>query len=118
MALDTVTDYVVEVRRLLQDAVVPYRYSDENMLSALNMGLLEARRLRPDLFLSSGLRNAVPSFSTTTGSTLVPMDPQYRPAIVYYMCGQTQLMDEENTQDQRATVFMNKFVSQLLTIAA
>lgn len=117
MALDTVQDYVVEVRRLLQDTVVPYRYSDTNMVSALNMGLLEARRLRPDLFMSSGLRNAVPDFSTVS-MTEVRMDPQYRPALVYYMAGQTQLMDEETTQDARASVFLNKFVSQLLTIAA
>lgn len=117
MALDTVADYVVEVRRLLQDTVLPYRYTDANMVSALNMGLLEARRLRPDLFLSSGLRSTVPSFSGIDLSA-VPMDVQYRAALVYYMAGQTQLMDEETTQDQRATIFLNKFVSQLLTIAA
>lgn len=117
MALDTVSDYVVEVRRVLQDTVAPYRYPDANMVSALNMGLLEARRLRPDLFLSSGLRSSVPAL-TSVNFDLVPMDPQYRPALVYYMCGQTQLMDEETTQDARASVFLNKFVSQLLTIAA
>jgi hypothetical protein len=117
MALNTVADYVVETRRILQDTVVPYRYSDANLCSALNMGLLEARRLRPDLFLATGLRSEVPSFSTV-GTTLVPVDPQYRAAFVYYMAGQTQLMDEETTQDARASVFLNKFVSQLLTLPA
>lgn len=117
MALDIVADYVVEVRRILQDTVTPYRYTDTNLCSALNMGLLEARRLRPDLFLTSGLRNSVPSFPVSN-ATAVPMDPQYRPALVYYMAGQTQLMDEETTQDARASVFLNKFVSQLLTLPA
>lgn len=117
MALDTVADYVVEVRRLIQDTVAPYRYSDANMVSALNMGLLEVRRLRPDLFVGLGLRKDVPDF-TAVGAQDVPMDPQYRASLVYYMAGQTQLMDEETTQDARASVFLNKFVSQLLSIAA
>jgi hypothetical protein len=114
MALDVVSDYVKEVRRILQDTVAPYRYTDDNMLSALNMGFFEARRLRPDLFTASGLRSAVPSF--TTQADAVAMDVQYRVALVYYMCGQTQLMDEEASQDARATVFLNKFTAQLLTI--
>lgn len=118
MALETVVDYAIEARRLLQDTVQPYRYSDENLVSALNMGLLEARRLRPDLFLNSGLRSSVPSFGAPIVAANVPLDQQYRAALVYYIVGQTQLMDEETTQDQRATIFINKFVSQLLTIAA
>jgi hypothetical protein len=118
MALETVSDYAVEARRLLQDTVQPYRYSDTNLVSALNMGLLEARRLRPDLFLNSGLRSAVPAFGSPIVSANVPIDPQYRAALVYYIVGQTQLMDEETTQDARASVFLNKFVSQLLTLPA
>lgn len=117
MALGTVAEYVVEARRILQDTVTPYRYSDTNLLSALNMGLLEARRLRPDLFIGSGLRSAVPSFSAVDGTNVL-WDPQYRAALVYYIAGQTQLMDEESTQDARATVFLNKFVSQLINIAS
>ncbi len=116
MALDVVQDYTKEVRRILQDTVAPYRYTDDNMLSALNMGLLESRRLRPDLF-ASGLRSSVPAF-TTVDATPVVMDVQYRVALVYYMCGQVQIMDEETTQDARATVFLNKFTSQMLNIAA
>jgi hypothetical protein len=125
MALDVVQDYTKEVRRILQDAVAPYRYTDDNLVSALNMGLLEARRLRPDLFAnntyiqtgatSSPLRGSVPGF-TAVDSTAVPMDPQYRVALVYYMCGQVQVMDEEASQDQRATIFLNKFTSQMLSI--
>jgi hypothetical protein len=53
MALDVVQDYTKEVRRILQDAVAPYRYTDDNLVSALNMGLLEARRLRPDFFANN-----------------------------------------------------------------
>jgi hypothetical protein len=45
------------------------------------------------------------------------IDPQYRMAWVYYMCGQAQMRDEEETQDTRAAVFMKMFES-ILTGAA
>jgi len=113
MALDTVSDYVTAARVLLQDQISPYRYPDPDLVQALNMGVLEARRLRPDLFLTSF--SSLPSF-TTNDATAVNIDPQYRVSFVYYICGQAQLRDEEDTQDARATVFLNKFVAQLLSV--
>ena len=50
-ALETVGQYLEEARRLLQDEIAPYRYPDDDLIDALNIGLLEARRLRADLFL-------------------------------------------------------------------
>ena len=50
-ALDTVAQYLEEARRLLQDEVAPFRYPDDDIVDALNIGLMEARRLRADLFL-------------------------------------------------------------------
>jgi hypothetical protein len=109
--LDTVADYVRETRALLQDQVVPYRYPDIDLLSALNLGMLSARKLRVDLFLGV---TTVPYF-TTVDNTAVAMDQQYRLPFVYFMTGHAQLRDEEDTQDQRASAFIAKFTSQLLT---
>lgn len=117
MALDTVQDYVDRARVLLQDQYEPYRYPDSDLVEALSEAILEARRLRPDL-LKPYFRTSLPDFSTSSMSQSVPIDPQYRVAFVYYICGQAQLRDDENTQDSRASVFLNKFVSQLLTIQA
>lgn len=117
MALDTVQDYVDRARVLLLDQVEPYRYPTLDLVEALNMGVLEARRLRPDL-LKSYFRATLPEFSTAAMSAAVPIDPQYRVAFVYYICGQAQLRDEENTQDTRAAAFLNKFVAQLQTAQA
>jgi hypothetical protein len=117
MALDTVQDYLDKARVLLQDTVQPYRYSDAELVSCLDEAILECRRLRPDL-LRNYFRTSLPDFSPTALTAPVPIDPQYRMAFVYYVTGQAQLRDEENTQDARATVFLNKFVSQLLTIQA
>lgn len=117
MALDTVQDYVDRARVLLLDAVAPYRYPDADLVENLNMGILEARRLRPEL-LAGYFSTTLPDYSTSAMSTAVNIDPQYRVAFVYYICGQAQLRDDENVQDSRAAVFLNKFTSQLLSIAA
>lgn len=116
MALDTVQDYLDRARVLLLDTYDgPYRYSTADLVEALNMGILEARRLRPELF-QSYFRTSLPDFTTSALSATVDIDPQYRVAFVYYMCGQAQLRDDENNQDSRAVTFLNKFTSQMLTI--
>lgn len=110
--LDTVADYVREARTLLQDQVPTYRYSDAELLSALNMGVLTARRLRPDLFIDV---DPLPYF-TAVDTTEFDMDEQYRLPFVYYMVGHAQLRDEEDTQDQRASAFIGKFTQQMLVL--
>lgn len=108
-ALDTVADYVSYARVLLQDEVdSPYRYPTANLVLGLNLSLPEAKLLRPDLFIT----NTLPSF-TSADTTAVACDPMYRIALVYYMCGQAQLRDDEEVQDQRAAAFLNMFTSKL-----
>lgn len=111
--LDTVADYVRETRTLLQDQVIPYRYTDPELLSALNLGMLAARKLRSDLFLGVA---SVPAYSAVD-TTPVAMDQQYRLPFVYFMTGHAQLRDEEDTQDARAAAFIGKFTAQLLSLA-
>lgn len=117
-ALDTVGQYLEESRRLLQDEVVPYRYPDDDLVDALNIGILEARRLRADLFLPLfEIPWADPS-GTINMAAPVTLDPQYRPSLVYYIVGRAQLRDDEPTVDQRASALMSKFTQQLLVIAS
>jgi len=117
MALDTVQDYVEQARILLQDEVAPYRYSTDSIVDALNNGLMEARRLRPDIFLSS-FRSTFPSYSAAALGATVAIDIQYRMAMLYYVCGLVQLRDDEATTDSRSALFLQKFVGQMLTIAS
>ena len=112
-ALDTVASYITSARTFLQDTVEEYRYPDADLIEGLNFAMLEARRLRPDLFIG----RSVPSFSTND-TTAVVMDEQYRVPFVYYMVGHVQLRDEEDTQDARASALLNKFVSQMLNLAS
>jgi hypothetical protein len=73
---------------------------------------LQARRLRPDLFLGV---TSVPSFSAVD-TTLVAMDQQYRMPFIYFMTGHAQLRDEEDTVDSRAAGLIGKFTSLLTTV--
>jgi hypothetical protein len=116
MALDTVADYVAEARVLLQDLIETYRYPDADLVSALNMGIMTARRLRPDLFLNA---TTLPSFveADIAAATEFDMDEQYRVPFVYFMVGHAQLRDEEDTQDARAGAFIGKFTSQLAVLS-
>lgn len=111
--LSTLGDYLAESRRLLQDTVVPYRYPDLDLVEAFNIGLMEARRLRADLFLPSF---DVPVFAVGDVGSNVTFDPMYRSALVYYVVGRAQLRDDEQTQDARAASLLTKFTAQLLSI--
>jgi hypothetical protein len=116
VALETVEALIGRARVLLQDEIEPYRYPDEDLIASLNEACMEARRLRPDLWLRTFGNTSIPSF-TAIGDTLVNKIPEeFRPSFIYYLAGNTQLRDEEDTQDARATIFLNKFVAQLLSV--
>lgn len=101
--LSTVQNYLTSARVLLQDTDEPYRYSDVELVDAMNLAFLEARRMRADLFLDA----TVPEYSAASLATTVVMDQQYRLAILYFMVGHANLRDEEDTTDARATAFLN-----------
>ncbi|WP_454627779.1 hypothetical protein [Bradyrhizobium cenepequi] len=110
--LATVADYVREARTLLQDQIPTYRYTDDELLSALNLGITTARKLRPDLFLGA---TSLPYF-TAVDDTAFAMDDMYRMPFIYFMVGHAQLRDEEDTQDSRASAFLGKFTAQLISL--
>lgn len=114
MALATVTQYVSAARNLLQDTIGDdYRYSDTELVLALSLAMYEIRRLRPDILIETA---TTPSFSTVD-STAVDVDEQYRLAVLYFMCGYAQVRDDEESQDTRATAFLNKAVGIMTGIA-
>jgi len=115
-ALATVADYLAQARSMLQDAVAPYRYPDADIVANLNLGLLEIRKLRPDLMLATP--SSVPSYSEASPSTAVALDQQYRMSLLYYTVGQTQLRDVEETNDARASALLAKFTAQLMSNGA
>jgi hypothetical protein len=115
-ALDTVGDYLTEARTILQDTVVPYRYSDAEMKTALGLAVYEARRIRPDVFrVHNG--TTVPDITTATGSgTAVTLDKMYRLALVHFIVGHVSKRDEEEASEARAGAFLTAFRTQFLAL--
>jgi hypothetical protein len=118
MALDTVTDYCAEARVLLQDVTNPVRYSDEELTSALQMGLMEARRLRPDLFLGASPGLLTVTDPTAVGNQLAGVDVQYRVPLLYYIVGHCFMRDEEEGSENRGAQYHQRFIGKMLALAA
>lgn len=112
--LNTVADYIVEARTLLQDEIPEYRYKDDSMLRALNITLLEASRQRPDLFVYNlSVGGQVQSF-VEVDDTHVFIEPKFRTAILHGICAHACERDQEDYMDARATSFMALFNAGLL----
>jgi hypothetical protein len=119
MALDTVTDYVAQARSLLQDKTYPVRYSDGDLIDALNLALLEARKLRPDLFLGTAPGTlTTPSIGGANTDPMSAIDEQYRVPLLYYIVGHALRRDDEDGSEARASQFMMQFVGKMLALAA
>ena len=117
-AFSVLGDLVAQIRILLQDTDTlggEYRYSDDSIVTNINMGLLEMYRIRPDIFLE--LNFQVPEFNVATPDAPMTIEQQHVPALVYYAVGMCQLRDDEGTQDERAGMFLSKFTSMLAQIA-
>jgi hypothetical protein len=111
---NTVADYVADARTILQDLIPDYRYEDPSMLTALNAAMLEARRIKPELFVYNWeVGGQVQSF-TAVDDTYVAIEPQFRLAIVHGVIGHALERDQEDYQDQRATSFLALFTQGLV----
>jgi hypothetical protein len=111
---NTVADYVTDARTLLQDLIPPHRYDDPSLLTAFNAAMLEARRIKPELFVyNMDTSGQVQSF-TAVDDTYVALEPQFRLALVHGLCGHALERDQEDYQDQRATAFLALFTQGLV----
>jgi hypothetical protein len=112
--VQTIQEYISAARTLLQDTTPAPRYSDADFQLALELAFDEVYRIRPDIMGNT----PQPSIFGAPGTDKVPVPRGYQATFLYYMCGHVQLRDQEDTQDARASIFLNKFTSQLLTTAS
>lgn len=100
----TVGDLVTEARVLLQDTQSDnYRWSDDMVYQALNEGLLETKKLRPDFY--RGLA-ATPQYAPTDVNTAITYPEEYRPALTNFIVGRIFQQDDEAADDDRAGKFL------------
>lgn len=115
-ALVTITDYITDGRVLLLDTIAPYRYDDISLVTAMNVTLLEGRRLRPDLFVYRACKEGespVQSFQSNDGTAL-EMEEPFRLAFLHGMVAHALERDQEDIQDTRSATFMKIFTGILL----
>lgn len=112
--LNTVQSLIDDVRTLLLDKLQPYRYTDTELLTALNTALLEGRRLRADLYVTR-FGNDVPFYGAVSGEQFC-IEPQFRLAFVYGVAAHALLRDDEDVQDSRANGFLARFTDTLIGV--
>jgi hypothetical protein len=110
----SVQDYITDVRTIILDKTPPFRYDDDSLVTALNVAMLEIRRLRPDLLVCK-YHTRVPQFMAVSGE-IVPIEPQFRLGVVYGIAAHALLRDEEDVQDSRANTFLERFHDILVGI--
>lgn len=106
-----------DARVLLNDQVTELnpdaRYTEAQLLGYAVTALSEARRIRPDLFLSY----LTTSFSSYTAVSTVPIADEYLVSLVDYVVHRAELRDDEFTVDGRSSVLLQKFKATLLGIS-
>lgn len=92
----------------------PFRYADARLYAYVSDALAEARRLRPDMFLGSGLlRIGLPVYAPTDSAAPFPIDERYYMSVVSYVVGMALARDSELKADSPAAVYMGVFTSGL-----
>jgi hypothetical protein len=102
---------VANARVLLQDRVEPYRYETDQLVAALNIALQDARRIRPDLFIPN---YTIPVYSPADMAAVIVFPDFYLSALLYFVVGFAQMMDQEDTSDARASALLGTFTAKLI----
>lgn len=112
----TVEQIINGARRILNDEVAPYRNSQDDLLSFLNNGLWELKRLRPDAWLGYFGKD-LPEYADnpTDLAVQIPINPVFYQQLIYFITGYAELKDDEFTIDNRAAILLQAFGSNLTT---
>lgn len=128
----TYQNLITEARELLQDTRTEYRYTDAVLLNKLNRALQELGRLRPDAFtdrfndetgdilvpevvVDDATPDSDPDVLDATEdaevalSSTIDWPMMFYPAVVAYVTGAAELIDDEFTDDGRAVTLMASF---------
>lgn len=127
--------YIKDVRTLLQDQIQPFRYATSSLVDALNLIIMEVRRLRPDLLIDyldqvpqydwnsklNGVSNAAGDGDSDdddnpTWTAWVPIEQQFRQALVLGIVGHALKRNQEDIEDERATGFVQAFENMLTEV--
>lgn len=116
----TLDDLLGDVRQMLKDKRLPYRYDDATLVGRINTALQEAYRIRPDIYLATGTDDYymadVPTYTISDlgVNTAFPVDDRFFQAIVFQVVGTIELGDDQFAVDNRAMSLLAAFRQTLL----
>lgn len=129
----TAVDIIGQTRHILQDRQEPYRYAEDDLITALNYAMTEVRRLRPDAFAGAFTTTTAPQFHDPTGGDPMdgsipttdpwPIDEMFIAPVTEYVAAHAELRDDEfvdgaaSPESGRAQLFYQRFVARLTTNA-
>lgn len=108
----TYANVIAEARVLLQDLVLPYRYSDSELLVGANDAVKTIRKLRPDTFIGQFSTPLVDAVLTDT----FPLGDEYKMVVRNYVVAHGNLRDSEDSSGGKAAVFMTLFKEGLINL--
>lgn len=106
-----------DARVVLNDQLDPSgsndpRYTEAQLMLYARQALVEARRIRPDLFLSN-LTGDFPAYAATDN---VPVPEAYVVPLIDYVISRAEMRDDEFAVDGRAATLFQKFKSGLMGV--
>ena len=108
----TYADIIAQARSQLQDLVVPYRYTDLELLVGANDAVKTIRKLRPDTFIGR--------FNTPlTDAVLLdvfPLGDEYKMVVRDYVVAHGNLRDSEDASTGKAAAFMTMFKEGMMAL--
>lgn len=108
-----VSDYLSAVRSLSND-VDGVRYTIQQYCDALNMGILEGYRARPDFF--RGGETTVTTYTPADLAMFINWPKTYAMPLVLFTTGMVELIDSEGNEDQRAAGLLSVFTAKLTKV--
>jgi hypothetical protein len=113
----SIADMMVDARVLLQDTRSPFRYRENDLYTNLNSAMMQARRVRPDLFMGRFGKEDF-GYDPSRSAEPFPLAPWLWEAFIEFIVGRAEMRDDEYSNDSRAVVFMNRFQAKLLSQGA
>jgi hypothetical protein len=100
---------VVDLARLPLNDSDKTRYTDADLLSYANHGMLAIVKRRPDLFIGSYA--SLPDGEDALTDAF-PLEPEYVQTLADYVTARAEMADDEHTNSGRASVFVQLFSAE------
>lgn len=105
----TVNSIKTKARRILQDAQMPYRWSDGDIRSAIQDGINSLNSIRPETRYVRGSLVDLVSLPTDNDAT-IDIHDRYEEALVFYAVYKCYLDDDSDTVNhQLSELYLGKF---------